>query len=180
VVSALVWRFLFDDRAGPATGALAALAIVPEHFVWLADSRAAWVPVVVADVWRMTPFVALLVLSGLQQIDAGLYEAARMDGATRAQQFREITLPLLKPALLVSVLFRALDAFRVFDLVYVLTGGGPGTATEPISLYAFSALLQNLRFGYGSALATTVFAVTFVLALLYVRLSRAALLGDDR
>jgi ABC-type sugar transport system permease subunit len=180
VVAALVWRFLFDDHSGLATPALAAMKIVPGDFVWLAHSRAAWVPIVAADVWRMTPFVALLILSGLQQIDEGLYEAARMDGATRWQQFREITLPLLKPAILVAVLFRALDAFRVFDLVYVLTGGGPGTATEPISLYAFSALLQNLRFGYGSALATTVFAVTFVLALMYVRLSRAALLGDER
>lgn len=180
VVAALVWRFLFDGQAGLATPLFAALGIVPEDFVWLAHSRAAWIPIIVADVWRMTPFVALLVLSGLQQIDQGLYEAARIDGAGRWQQFREITLPLLKPAILVAVLFRALDAFRVFDLVYVLTGGGPGTATEPISLYAFTALLQHLRFGYGSAIATIVFAVTFVLALLYVRASRATLLGEDR
>ena len=86
----------------------------------------------------MTPFVALLLLAGLQQIDPALYEAARMDGAGRWRQFRTITLPLLVPALLVATLFRASDAIRVFDLVFVLTAGGPGTATEPLSLFAFS------------------------------------------
>jgi ABC-type sugar transport system permease subunit len=180
VVAALVWRFAFDERAGLATPALGALGLVPADFVWLAHRIAAWAPIIVADVWRTTPFVSLLLLSGLQQIDQSLYEAARIDGASRWQQFREITLPLLKPAILVAVLFRALDAFRVFDLIYVLTGGGPGTATEPISLYAFAALLQHLRFGYGSAIATLVFLMTFVLALVYVRASRATLLEGDR
>ena len=115
-------------------------------------------PVVLADVWKTTPFVALLLLAGLQNIDASLYEAARIDGASAWRQFRHVTLPLLKPAMLVALIFRTLDAFRVFDLVYVMTGGGPGTATEPIALYTFNSLLQNLRFGYGSALSVIVFA----------------------
>ena len=105
----------------------------------------------------------------MQNIDASLYEAARIDGAGPWQQFVHITLPLLKPALLVVLIFRTLDAFRVFDLVFVLTGGGPGTATEPIALYTFNALLNNLRFGYGSALSVIIFLVTFLLAFSIIR-----------
>ncbi len=170
VVAALLWRFMFDSQAGIA-GALAARAgVVSPHFVWFADAHAAWIPVLLADVWKMTPFVALLVLAGLESIDPSLYEAARVDGASAGRQFVEITLPLVRPALLVALLFRALDGLRVFDLIYVLTGGGPGTATEPIALYTFTALLQNLRFGFGSALSVLVFLVTFLLALAYIRL----------
>jgi ABC-type sugar transport system permease subunit len=164
VVAALVWRFMFE-------GAEAS---------WFADPIAAWVPIVLADAWKMTPFVALLLLAGLESIDPALYDAARMDGASDWRQFREITLPLLRPTLLVAVLFRALDGFRVFDLIYVMTAGGPGTSTEPVSLYTFSALLQHLRFGYGSALSVIVFLTTFVLALLYIRLAGRQLLEVDR
>ena len=163
VVAALLWRFLFD---GPTD--------------WLADPLRAWIPIVLADVWKTTPFVVLLLLAGLQTIDESLYEAARIDGATDWQQFRHVTLPLLRPALLVALIFRTLDAFRVFDLIYALTGGGPGTATEPVSLYGFTVLFQNLRFGYGSAIAVIVFVVTFGLALLYVRTVGAGLLEEER
>jgi ABC-type sugar transport system permease subunit len=113
------------------------------------------------------------------RFEQSLYEAARIDGATDWQQFRHVTLPLLRPALLVALIFRTLDALRVFDLIYALTGGGPGTATEPISLYAFTVLLQNLRFGYGSAIGVIVFVVTFGLALLYVRTVGAGLLEEE-
>lgn len=174
VVAALVWRFMFDSPAGIVNALAIDLGLMDEPLVWFIHQRAAWVPVVLADVWKTTPFVALLLLAGLQNIDTALYEAARIDGAGPWQQFVHITLPLLQPALLVALLFRTLDAFRVFDLIYVLTGGGPGTATEPIALYTFHALFQNLRFGFGSALAIIIFLVTFVLALLYIRL-----LGKD-
>ena len=120
-----------------------------------------------------------MLLAGLQQIDASLYEAAQMDGAGSWRQFREITLPLVAPALVVAVLFRALDAFRVFDLVYVMTGGGPGTATEPLSLYAFNALLRNLRFGFGSALTVIVFTAALTVALVWIRLTGSAALPDN-
>lgn len=152
VVVALIWRFIFETTAAE----------------WFVSPTAAWVPILAADVWRMTPFVAILLLAGLQQIDPAVYEAARMDGAGAWRQFREITLPLLRPALAVAVLFRALDAFRVFDLVFVMTGGGPGTATEPLSLYAFTALLRTLRFGFGSALSVIVFGIAFFGALLWI------------
>jgi ABC-type sugar transport system permease subunit len=156
------------------------VGLLPEPVVWLVHSVLAWVPILLADIWKTTPFVALLLLAGLQNIDGALYEAARMDGAGPLRQFREITLPLLMPALLVALVFRTLDAFRVFDLVYVLTGGGPGTSTEPIALYTFSALMQQLRFGFGSALSVIVFLITFVLALLYIRLLGASLTGNER
>lgn len=170
VVSGLLWRFMFEGEAGVANAALVGLGVLDAPFVWLVDPTAAWGPIVLADVWKTTPFAALLLLAGLQNIDESLYEAARIDGANAWQQFVHVTLPLLKPAILVTLIFRTLDAFRIFDLIYVLTGGGPGTSTEPIALYTFNALLQNLRFGYGSALSVIVFLVTFVLALAYVRL----------
>jgi ABC-type sugar transport system permease subunit len=114
---------------------------------------------------KTTPFVAVLLLAGLQTIDRSLLEAAAVDGAGSWRRFTDVTLPLLRPALLVAFLFRALDAFRVFDVVYVMTGGGPGTATEPIALLTFTTLLQNLRFGYGAALSMIVFLVAGGLAL---------------
>ncbi len=163
VVVALVWRFMFEADTAE----------------WFVSPAAAWLPLIAADVWRMTPFVAILLLAGLQQIDASLYEAAKMDGAGAWRQFREITLPLVAPALVVAILFRALDAFRVFDLVYVMTGGGPGTATEPLSLYAFNALLRNLRFGFGSALTVIVFTAALAVAFLWIRLTGSAALQDD-
>jgi ABC-type sugar transport system permease subunit len=177
VVAALLWRFIFDARSGIANAVLMDVGLMQEPFVWFVHSVAAWVPVILGDVWKMTPFVALLLLAGLQNIDRSLYEAAEIDGASPWQKFRHVTLPLLKPAILVTLVFRTLDAFRVFDLIFVLTGGGPGTATEPIALYTFNSLLQNLRFGYGSALSVIIFLVTFSLAVLYIRMLDVDLTG---
>jgi ABC-type sugar transport system permease subunit len=169
VVAALVWRFMFDGESGLVNALAATVGLEGSRLDWFSHQYAAWVPIVLGDVWKTTPFVALLLLAGLQTIDAALHDAARLDGAGAWRRFTHITLPLLRPALLVALVFRTLDAFRVFDLVYVLTGGGPGTATEVISLTAFTALFQDLRFGYGSALSVIVFAGSFVLALVYVR-----------
>jgi ABC-type sugar transport system permease subunit len=170
VVVALLWRFVFESRTGAANALLVGAGILAAPVAWLADPLAAWVPLVLADVWKTTPFVALLLLAGLQSIDPVLYEAAAVDGAGDWARFRRITLPMLRHAILVAVIFRMLDAFRVFDLVYVLTSGGPGTATEPVALYTFTALLQHLRFGYGSAMSVVVFGIAFTLALLAVKM----------
>lgn len=172
VVAGLAWRFIFESPAGLANTALLGLGIAPP--TWFADAVAAWIPLILADVWKTTPFVALLLLAGLQNIDRSLHDAAAIDGAGPWQQFRQITLPLLTPALLVAFLFRILDAFRVFDLIYAMTGGGPGTATESIAIYTFTVIMQNLRFGFGSALSMIIFAVAFVFALAGIRL-----LGGD-
>lgn len=155
VVAALIFRFMFESPGGRS---------------WFADPLSAWVPVLLADVWKTMPFVALLLLAGLQNIDDSVYEASALDGAGPVRQFTFITLPLLRPAIAAAVVFRSLDAFRVFDVIYVMTGGGPGTATEPISLYAFTSLFRDLRFGFGSALAMIVFFVSFLLALAWIRL----------
>ena len=179
VVVALVWRFLFESPAGIVNDILLRLGVSPP--TWFADATAAWVPLMLADVWKMTPFVAVLLLAGLQNIDRSLYEAARLDGAGWGRQLTDITLPLLRPALFVAFLFRTLDAFRVFDVIYVMTGGGPGTATEPIALLTFSSLLQNLRFGFGAALSVIVFAVSFIFAVACIRvLGREALMERVR
>lgn len=178
VVAALVWRFMFDAQAGIITAPLRTLDVVGESFDWFVHPLAAWVPIGAADIWKTTPFVAILLLAGLQTIDPALHEAARMDGAGGVRRFVTITVPLLRPALVVAAAFRMLDALRLFDVAYVLTGGGPGTATEPLSLYAFIALMQRLRFGYGSALSVTVFLLTFAFALIWVRALGRSLVGD--
>jgi ABC-type sugar transport system permease subunit len=177
VVAALIWRFMFDAQAGILTALFRTLNLMGESFDWFVHPLAAWVPIGAADVWKTTPFVAILLLAGLQTIDPALHEAARMDGAGAFRRFLTITLPLLRPALVVAAAFRMLDALRVFDVVYVQTGGGPGTATEPLSLYAFITLMQRLRFGYGSALSVTVFLLTFGLALIWVRALSRSLTG---
>jgi multiple sugar transport system permease protein len=165
VVAALVVRFMFEGLISPSFG-------------WLVRPLAAWVPIGVADVWKTTPFVAILLLAGLQTIDPALHEAASIDGAGPGRRFLTITLPLLVPTLVVAAAFRTLDALRLFDTVYVITAGGPGTATEPLSMYAFIALMQRLRFGYGSALSVTVFLLTFGFALVWVRALGRSLVGD--
>ena len=152
--------------------------LIEPAFDWLVHPFAAWVPVGVADIWKTTPFVAVLLLAGLQTIDPALHEAASIDGAGAGRRLLTITLPLLAPTLVVAAAFRALDALRLFDVVYVITAGGPGTATEPLSLYAFIALMQRLRFGYGSALSVTVFLLTFGFALIWVRMLGRSLVAD--
>ncbi|UJR85080.1 Hypothetical protein I5071_71590 [Sandaracinus amylolyticus] len=170
VVAALVWRFLFEGDRSPASDALVALGLRDEPFAFLAHPSAAWIPLIAADVWKTTPFVALLLLAGLTSIDPALHEAARVDGAGPVRRFVHVTLPLLRPALGVAVLFRTLDAFRVFDLAYVLTGGGPGTATEPLALYDFHALFSDLRFGYGAAISIVIVTCTALFAIVCVRI----------
>ena len=164
VVAALVWRFIADGQGAD----------------WFLTPLGAWVPIAAADIWKTTPFVAVLLLAGLQTIDPSLHEAAAIDGAGPVRRFVTITLPLLRQAIVVAAAFRTLDALRLFDLPYVMTGGGPGTATEPLSLYAFIALMQRLRFGYGSALSIVVFVLTFGFALIWVRTFGRALAGERR
>jgi multiple sugar transport system permease protein len=135
--------------------------------------------VIVADVWKTTPFMALLLFAGLQTIPHSLYEAAQVDGASRAQQFFRITLPMLKSTLLVSLLFRTLDAFRVFDLIYALTGGGPANSTETISILAYKTMFAQMSFGEGSALAVIVFLCVALISIGYIKILGADLLGES-
>lgn len=167
VVSARLWGWLLN----PDHGALIRLipGAGPDLF---ADPTLALLAAIVVDVWKTTPFVALILLAGLQTIPDDLYRAAAVDGASRWQTFRTVTLPLLRPALAVALLLRALDAFRVFDAIWVLTAGGPANGTETLSIYAFKTLMRTGDFGYGSALALVTFLCAGVLALLLARLLR--------
>jgi ABC-type sugar transport system permease subunit len=177
VVAALLWRFMFDAQTGILAASFRTLGMAGPAFDWFVHPLAAWLPIIAADVWKTTPFVAILLLAGLQTIDPVLDEAARIDGAGPVRRFITITLPLLTPALVIAAAFRMLDALRLFDLAYVVTGGGPGSATEPVSLYAFITLMQRLRFGYGSALSVTIFLLTFAFALIWVRVLGRSLTG---
>jgi len=167
-VMALAWAWIFNDAFGVANDALRRLGVLESPVAWLGESATAMAVMVFADVWKTTPFVALVVLAGLQGIPESVLEAARIDGLTSGQRFRFVILPLLTPALLVAVVFRAVQAYGAFDLVYVMTGGGPGGSTETVSLYSFQQYFRYLDFGYGSAVATqgVLFALLPLLLLL--------------
>jgi multiple sugar transport system permease protein len=130
-----------------------------------------------AEIWKTTPFAALLLLAGLQLIPGDLYEASALDGATSWSTFWHITLPLLKPTVLVVLLFRLIDVARMFDLPFVLTGGGPGFQTETLTMYVYRVLFQNLSFGMGSALAVTTFLVVLVICFVFIKILGAPV-GD--
>jgi multiple sugar transport system permease protein len=166
VVSARMWEWMFNVDYGVLNYLLGA------RIDWLGSPRWAIHAAIITDVWKMTPFVALLLLAGLQGIPADLYRAARVDGAGAWLIFRRITLPLLTPLILVVLIFRTIDAFRVFDAIYVLTGGGPGNSTETLSIYAYKVLFQTLQFGYGATLSMTVFVCVAAVTAVYARLLR--------
>ena len=152
-VMALAWGWIFNDSFGVANDLLLRLGVLRAPVAWLGRSDTAMATLIVADVWKTTPFVALIALAGLQSIPEGVLEAARVDGLGGWARLRRIVLPLLAPTLLVAAAFRAVQAYATFDLVYVLTGGGPGGATETVSLYAFQNYFRYLDFSYGSAIA---------------------------
>ncbi len=173
-VMALAWAWIFNDSFGVANDVLQRLGLVARPLAWLADPSLAMAALVVADVWKTTPFSALIVLAGLQGIPETLLEAARVDGLGAWQRFRHVVLPLLVPSLVVAVLFRAVQAYGAFDIVYVMTGGGPGGSTETVSLYAFQNDFRYLDPGYGSAIAVQGMLLVFVLAALGLRAARRA------
>jgi len=148
----LGWIWIFNDQFGVVNDLLRSAGLLDKPLAWLGQPATAFTALVLADVWKTTPFITLLLLAGLQTIPAPLYEAAEMDGAGRWQRFLRITLPMLRPAIFVAVLFRALQSFGIFDLVYVMTGGGPGSATETVALYTYRNFMRYLDFGYGAAL----------------------------
>jgi multiple sugar transport system permease protein len=139
---------------------------------WLGNPVWAMHAAIAMDVWKSTPFVALLLLAGLQSIPRELYHAAAVDGASRWTMFRRITWPALLPLILVVLIFRTIDAFRVFDSIYVLTGGGPGSSTETVSIYAYKLLFQTLEFGYGSAVAVAILMSVALATVVYAWLLR--------
>jgi multiple sugar transport system permease protein len=172
VVASQMWRFIFNDRYGLFNFMLFG-ADTSRYWAPLADPYLALAAIMAAEVWKTTPFAALIILAGLQSIPDDLYEAASVDGATSWQKFRHVTLPLLKPALLLALLFRTIDSLRVFDLVYVMTQGGPADATNVLQFYGYKKTFGEGMIGYGSAIAVTVFSMSLILALAYLRAFKA-------
>ena len=164
VVTSKMFAWMFDGQNGVVNYVLRTVGLISGNINWYGSADHALLTIVIADVWKTTPFMALLLLSGLQTIPASLGEAARIDGASELQYFWSIRLPLLAPTLLIAALFRALDAFRIFDLVYVLTGGGPADATEVLSTLTYKTLFSALQFGPGSALASAIFFTEMIIA----------------
>jgi trehalose/maltose transport system permease protein len=173
VVSAQMWGWMLHDQYGVVNEALLALGLIAEPLAFTADPALALWAVIAVDVWKTTPFMALLILAALQLLPDELYEAAEIDGLGPVGQFFRITLPLIQPALLVAVIFRSLDALRVFDLIYLLTGNSGATAS--MSVYARQNLVEFQDVGYGSAAATGVFLVIAIVAAMIFTLGRVRL-----
>ena len=168
VVSSQMWRFIFNDRYGLFNFVLFG-GDTARYFAPLADPRLAMLAIMAAEIWKTAPFAALIILAGLQTISEEVYEAASIDGATSWQKFYHVTLPLLWPALLLALLFRTIDALRVFDLVFVMTQGGPADATNVLQFYGYKKTFAEGMIGYGSTIAVTVFMISLILALAYLR-----------
>ncbi|OCA84508.1 ABC transporter permease [Bacillus sp. FJAT-27225] len=168
-VSAMMWKYLYDGQSGIIAHYFEKFGLIESAGDLLTTSAGAMFSIIFTDVWKTTPYMALLLLAGLQTIPSSLYEAAQVDGANKFQQFFKITLPLLKSSILVALLFRTLDAFRVFDLIYVLTGGGPANSTESITVYAYKTLFSQQNFGAGSVLSVIVFLAVALISMIYIR-----------
>ncbi len=163
VVAAFSWQFAF----APDSGFVNNLPLISDEMDWFGDRFSSFAVIIMAEVWKTTPFMALLLLAGLVTIDGQLYEAAKVDGASAWQRFVRITLPLMKPAILVALLFRTLDAFRVFDTIYIMTAGAQDT--ESVSILGFNQLISRLNLGLGSAVSVLIFICVLAIATLYVK-----------
>jgi multiple sugar transport system permease protein len=163
VVAAFSWQFAF----APDSGFVNNLPLISDEMDWFGDRFSSFAVIIMAEVWKTTPFMALLLLAGLVTIDSQLYEAAKVDGATAWQRFVRITLPLMKPAILVALLFRTLDAFRVFDTIYIMTAGAQDT--ESVSILGFNQLISRLNLGLGSAVSVLIFLCVLAIAFVYVK-----------
>jgi multiple sugar transport system permease protein len=170
VFAGLIFRWFFEYKQGFVNDILVRLGFEP--LGWLTEPNLAIVAICIAIVWKTSSFMALMLLAGLQTIPRSLYEAAEVDGATRWQQFREITLPMLRPAIFVALIFRTITAIQTFDIPYAMTGGGPGDSTETLAMYIHKMTLDFLDFGYGSALATLMFLLSMALTSGYLKYTR--------
>jgi multiple sugar transport system permease protein len=173
VVAAFAWFYAFD----PASGFVNKLPFVDDDKAWFGERSSATAVIIFAEVWKTTPFMALLLLAGLTTIDEGLYEAARVDGATALQRFFRITLPLMKPAIAVALLFRTLDAFRVFDSIFVMTRGAQDT--QSVSILGYDQLISRLNLGLGSAVSVLIFLIVLIIAFIFVKGFGAAVPGQE-
>ena len=167
IVSGIMWRFMYNADFGIINYFFEVMGFSPQ--VWTGDPSTALLSCIIVDIWQYTPFVMLLLLAGLQSIPKDLYEAARVDGATSGEQFKYITLAMLKPMILVVLLMRTMDSFKVFDMIYALTGGGPGTSSLTTSIYAYYTGFRSFHLGYASAISWIMALITLMICLIYIR-----------
>jgi trehalose/maltose transport system permease protein len=170
VVSAQMWSWMFNDVFGVINHVLTALGLIAQPVAWLASPHTALLAIILVDVWKTTPFMALLLLAGLQMLPKECFESARVDGVHPLRVFFRVTLPLIKPALMVAVIFRLLDALRMFDLVYVMSGNSRDTMS--MSVYARQQLIDFGDLGFGSAAATLIFAIIALFTIVYLTVAR--------
>lgn len=171
IVAGLIWRMLYHEKYGAINGFLRMIGINVE-WAWLADPNLAVLAVIFTDVWEWTPLVMMVLLAGLQSISLEPYESAKIDGASSLQIFFYITLPLLRLPILAVVLIRVIDTIKLFDIIYVLTMGGPGGRTETISFYTYLVGFRYFRMGYAAALSYLILIITIVLSMIFIRLMR--------
>ena len=170
-ISARIWQLIYNFDYGILNFMVMKLGLASTPVNWLGSSTGAFISLVISDVWKTTPFVTIILLAGLAYLPPDVYKQAMIDGTTFIQRFFKITLPLLRPVLLVALLFRTIDAIRIFDLVYVLTGGGPGGSTTSLSLYSYKFFLAG-DFGYGSAVSIILFLTAFGISIIYIKIGR--------
>ncbi len=180
VVSAKMWAWIYDGRYGIVNDLLTRLHVIDQPIIFLVRPEVTIWAMVAAEIWKTTPFMALLLLAGLQLIPHELYEAAALDGASRWGAFWRITLPLLRPTILVALLFRTIDAVRMFDLPRVLTNGGPGKSTETVVLYTYNTFFTALNFGYGSTMAVMIFLIVLLVSFIFIKVLGAPTQGARR
>jgi multiple sugar transport system permease protein len=173
VVVGVIWRLMLNPDFGAINGTLKQFGINTESLTWTASPKLAMFSVIAVDVWQWTPFVFLVLLAGLQAIPEEPYEAALIDGSSRWQTFWHVTLPLLKPSILIVLLLRTMDLLRVFDQIFILTEGGPGFATETISLYIYRTAFRFFDFGYAAAMSFVLLALTNVISVIYIKFLQA-------
>lgn len=176
VVSARMWGWMLNDQFGIINHMMLSLGLIDQPIAWTASADTAMIAVLIVDIWKTTPFMALLILAGLQLIPRDMYEAARIDGVHQVKVFFKITLPLLRPAIMVAVIFRALDALRIFDLIYLLTPQSDSTMT--MSVLSYREIQQFGDYGEGSAMSTLLFFIITLFVLLYIKIGKVDLSGE--
>ena len=169
IVSGFLWRFMVNDQYGVINQILQTIGLIENFIPWLSRPFAASAVLIVADIWKTAPYVSLLVLAGLQNINASLFEAAAIDGAGKLKTYWFITLPTLKPVLATAALFRLIQSFKVYTIIVALTNGGPANSTESLTLYTLRTYFDAGNYGYGSALASVTFIITVIIALMFLR-----------
>jgi multiple sugar transport system permease protein len=173
VVGGLMWKWILNSDFGILSGILYGLGIIHQYIPFLANPILAKLSMVIATIWKEGPLAAIFFLAGLQLIPSELYEAARIDGGGGWRIFRFVTLPLLQPIMLIVVVYETITSILVFDLIYVLTGGGPGDSTSMISWFAYAEIFKNLNLGHGVALAIIIALITLVLIMVYLRVIKS-------